>query len=164
MEVDGVARRIEEVTRVSGRDLDPLAVAEGVPQPQDVVLQGLAGRPRRVVTPRCVDERGVRDNFSSAQGEDREECPLLRSAQRDRPVLPVQLHGAQESESSRHIPSVAIHRPAVHRLFAGTAVTWLRSAGVHFRAEIVTGVGGRQIIVEDPSGTLSSCSNRPRPA
>jgi catechol 2,3-dioxygenase-like lactoylglutathione lyase family enzyme len=28
----------------------------------------------------------------------------------------------------------------------------LRSAGVHFRNEIVTGVGGRQIIVEDPSG------------
>jgi catechol 2,3-dioxygenase-like lactoylglutathione lyase family enzyme len=28
----------------------------------------------------------------------------------------------------------------------------LRSAGAHFRNEIVTGVGGRQIIVEDPSG------------
>jgi catechol 2,3-dioxygenase-like lactoylglutathione lyase family enzyme len=27
-----------------------------------------------------------------------------------------------------------------------------RSAGVRFRNEIVTGVGGRQIIVEDPSG------------
>jgi catechol 2,3-dioxygenase-like lactoylglutathione lyase family enzyme len=31
-------------------------------------------------------------------------------------------------------------------------VTSLRSAGVRFRNEIVTGVGGRQIIVEDPSG------------
>ena len=28
----------------------------------------------------------------------------------------------------------------------------LRSGGVHFRNEIVTGVGGRQILVEDPSG------------
>jgi len=28
----------------------------------------------------------------------------------------------------------------------------LRAAGVHFRNEIVTGVGGRQILVEDPSG------------
>jgi catechol 2,3-dioxygenase-like lactoylglutathione lyase family enzyme len=28
----------------------------------------------------------------------------------------------------------------------------LRSAGAHFRNEIVTGVGGRQILVEDPSG------------
>jgi predicted enzyme related to lactoylglutathione lyase len=28
----------------------------------------------------------------------------------------------------------------------------LRSAGAHFRNEIVTGVGGRQIIVDDPSG------------
>jgi catechol 2,3-dioxygenase-like lactoylglutathione lyase family enzyme len=28
----------------------------------------------------------------------------------------------------------------------------LRKKGVHFRNEIVTGVGGRQIMVEDPSG------------
>ncbi len=28
----------------------------------------------------------------------------------------------------------------------------LRQAGVHFRNNIVTGVGGKQIIVEDPSG------------
>jgi hypothetical protein len=28
----------------------------------------------------------------------------------------------------------------------------LRSAGVRFRNDIVTGVGGRQIIIEDPSG------------
>ena len=28
----------------------------------------------------------------------------------------------------------------------------LQKAGVHFRNEIVTGVGGKQIIVEDPSG------------
>jgi catechol 2,3-dioxygenase-like lactoylglutathione lyase family enzyme len=28
----------------------------------------------------------------------------------------------------------------------------LRSAGAHFRNEIVTGVGGKQIIIDDPSG------------
>ena len=28
----------------------------------------------------------------------------------------------------------------------------LRNAGAHFRNEIVTGVGGKQILVEDPSG------------
>ena len=28
----------------------------------------------------------------------------------------------------------------------------LRATGAHFRIEIVTGFGGRQIIVEDPSG------------
>src|ERR1041385_4716235 len=31
-------------------------------------------------------------------------------------------------------------------------VETLRRAGVHFRNDIVTGVGGKQIIVEDPSG------------
>jgi catechol 2,3-dioxygenase-like lactoylglutathione lyase family enzyme len=33
-----------------------------------------------------------------------------------------------------------------------TTVEMLRQAGAHFRNEIVTGVGGRQIIVDDPSG------------
>jgi catechol 2,3-dioxygenase-like lactoylglutathione lyase family enzyme len=28
----------------------------------------------------------------------------------------------------------------------------LRSAGVHFRNDIVTGVGGKQVLIEDPSG------------
>jgi catechol 2,3-dioxygenase-like lactoylglutathione lyase family enzyme len=31
-------------------------------------------------------------------------------------------------------------------------VTRLRQAGAHFRNDIVTGVGGKQIIVDDPSG------------
>lgn len=31
-------------------------------------------------------------------------------------------------------------------------VARLRAAGIRFRSEIVTGVGGRQIIAEDPSG------------
>lgn len=31
-------------------------------------------------------------------------------------------------------------------------VDTLRQAGVHFRNEIVTGVGGKQIILDDPSG------------
>ena len=31
-------------------------------------------------------------------------------------------------------------------------VTALRNAGVHFRNEIVTGVGGNQILLDDPSG------------
>ncbi len=33
-----------------------------------------------------------------------------------------------------------------------TTATALRDAGVHFRNEIVTGVGGKQILLDDPSG------------
>ncbi|MEA2146998.1 MAG: hypothetical protein QOG59_2585 [Solirubrobacteraceae bacterium] len=33
-----------------------------------------------------------------------------------------------------------------------TTVTALREAGVHFRNDIVTGVGGKQILLDDPSG------------
>ena len=36
----------------------------------------------------------------------------------------------------------------------------LRAAGVAFRTDVVDGVGGRQVLVEDPSGTRSSCSSR----
>jgi hypothetical protein len=39
-----------------------------------------------------------------------------------------------------------------YRLSAGTLYPILRNAGVHFRNDIVTGVGGKQIIVDDPSG------------
>ena len=35
-----------------------------------------------------------------------------------------------------------------------TDVERLRAAGVQFRNEIVTGPGGRQILLEDPSGNL----------
>jgi catechol 2,3-dioxygenase-like lactoylglutathione lyase family enzyme len=31
-------------------------------------------------------------------------------------------------------------------------VNQLKKAGAHFRSEIITGVGGKQILVEDPSG------------
>jgi len=34
---------------------------------------------------------------------------------------------------------------------AGT-VEQLRDAGVHFRNDIITGVGGKQILLDDPSG------------
>jgi catechol 2,3-dioxygenase-like lactoylglutathione lyase family enzyme len=28
----------------------------------------------------------------------------------------------------------------------------LRAAGVHLRTELITGVGGRQVVIDDPSG------------
>lgn len=34
----------------------------------------------------------------------------------------------------------------------GEAVARLRNAGVHFRSDVIVGVGGNQAIVEDPSG------------
>jgi catechol 2,3-dioxygenase-like lactoylglutathione lyase family enzyme len=34
----------------------------------------------------------------------------------------------------------------------GATVARLQAAGAHFRNEIVTGIGGSQILVEDPSG------------
>lgn len=51
-----------------------------------------------------------------------------------------------------------------------TTVESLRSSGAHFRNDLVTGVGGKQILLEDPSGnpielfepTLPEASLQPR--
>ena len=40
-------------------------------------------------------------------------------------------------------------------------VARLRARGVSFRNEIVTGPGGKQILVEDPRATWSNCLSRP---
>jgi catechol 2,3-dioxygenase-like lactoylglutathione lyase family enzyme len=56
------------------------------------------------------------------------------------------------------MPNGAVQQPGGWNRFAmqvsdiETTVERLRSDGVHFRGSIVVGVGGKQIIVEDPSG------------
>jgi len=44
------------------------------------------------------------------------------------------------------------NRFAIEVADLATTVAELRKAGAHFRNDIVTGVGGKQILVEDPSG------------
>jgi catechol 2,3-dioxygenase-like lactoylglutathione lyase family enzyme len=44
------------------------------------------------------------------------------------------------------------NRFSIHVSELAEVVKRLRSAGAHFRNDIVTGVGGKQIIVDDPSG------------
>src|SRR5258708_7457583 len=44
------------------------------------------------------------------------------------------------------------NRFAVEVTDLAATVAKLRAAGVHFRNDIVTGVGGKQILVDDPSG------------
>jgi catechol 2,3-dioxygenase-like lactoylglutathione lyase family enzyme len=56
------------------------------------------------------------------------------------------------------MPDGTIPQPGGWNRFAievddlGAMVETLRAAGAHFRNEIVTGVGGKQILLEDPSG------------
>src|SRR5215470_6159780 len=44
------------------------------------------------------------------------------------------------------------NRFAIEVADLASTVEALRKAGVHFRNEMVTGIGGKQILVEDPSG------------
>src|SRR6516165_3424949 len=58
------------------------------------------------------------------------------------------------------MPDGAVPEPGGWNRFAievadlATVVAGLRARGVRFRNEIVNGVGGRQILAEDPSGNL----------
>lgn len=44
------------------------------------------------------------------------------------------------------------------------AVDALRKAGAHFRNDIVTGIGGKQILLDDPSGNPIELFEAPRQA
>ena len=37
----------------------------------------------------------------------------------------------------------------------------MRQAGINFRNDIISGVGGKQILAEDPSGNRLKCSRQP---
>ena len=46
------------------------------------------------------------------------------------------------------------NRFAIELSDLGNTVEALRNAGAHFRSDIIVGVGGKQALVEDPSGNL----------
>ena len=56
------------------------------------------------------------------------------------------------------MPDGTVQQPGGWNRFAvqvndlSATIERLRAAGAHFRNDIVTGVGGKQIIVDDPSG------------
>ena len=64
------------------------------------------------------------------------------------------------SSAGRAMPDGAIPGPGgwnrIHFITADldSEVARLKGAGVHFRNEVVSGPGGRQILVEDPSGNV----------
>ncbi len=60
--------------------------------------------------------------------------------------------GGQPMPDGTHQKPGGWNRFAIEVSDLAAIVESLRKAGVHFRSEIVTGVGGRQIIVDDPSG------------
>ena len=68
------------------------------------------------------------------------------------------LFSGPASSGSRPMPDGRRQEPGGWNRFAievqdlAATVAALRKGGAHFRNEIVTGVGGKQIIVDDPSG------------
>jgi catechol 2,3-dioxygenase-like lactoylglutathione lyase family enzyme len=60
--------------------------------------------------------------------------------------------GGQPMPDGRNQEPGGWNRFAIEVADLNTTVETLRKAGTRFRNDIVTGVGGKQIIVEDPSG------------
>ena len=59
--------------------------------------------------------------------------------------------GQSMPDGSRQTPG-GWNRFAIEVSDLSTFIIPLQNAGVHFRNEIVTGVGGKQVIIDDPSG------------
>jgi catechol 2,3-dioxygenase-like lactoylglutathione lyase family enzyme len=59
--------------------------------------------------------------------------------------------GQHMADGTRQAPG-GWNRFAIEIADLDAMVSELRAAGVHFRNDVVTGVGGKQIIVDDPSG------------
>ena len=56
-------------------------------------------------------------------------------------------------------PSTQLAPPMFMRVAdVAAGVSRLRAAGVHFRNDIVTGPGGKQILVEEPAGNVVELS------
>ncbi len=60
--------------------------------------------------------------------------------------------GSQPMPDGRRPEPGGWNRFSIEVADLGTLVEQLRQAGAHFRNDIVTGVGGKQILLEDPSG------------
>ena len=73
-------------------------------------------------------------------------------------VLVAPVPAGHPGGGSRPMPDGTPQRPGGWNRFmievpdVAAAVEKLRAAGVRFRNEIVTGVGGKQVMIEDPSG------------
>jgi catechol 2,3-dioxygenase-like lactoylglutathione lyase family enzyme len=73
-------------------------------------------------------------------------------------VLVAPVPAGHPGGGSRPMPDGTAQRPGGWNRFMievadlAAAVEELRAAGVRFRNEIVTGVGGKQVMIEDPSG------------
>jgi hypothetical protein len=106
-----VARvRDEHVTRRAV--LDPLG-AQRPPQVTDIGLQGVPGSCRRFRPPQRVRETIDRDNPVGLQEEEREQRPLLRPADRYRPIARTNFQRPE--------------KPKVHELTVGRAGTRLKT-------------------------------------
>jgi catechol 2,3-dioxygenase-like lactoylglutathione lyase family enzyme len=85
-------------------------------------------------------------------------------------VLVAPVPAGHPGGGSRPMPDGTPQRPGGWNRFMlevsdlAAAAQELRAAGVRFRNEIVTGIGGRQVMIEDPSGNPVELFEPMRPA
>jgi len=129
--VDGVGRHLQQVPGRPGGD-DGRRRPEGLAQPDDVGLEGVAGLPRRGLPEHLVDEPVHRDDVAAPQHERGQQRPLARPRHLDGPAGDPDLERPQDAELDllrlpghrgiiASFPARAVGRctPAVRRLYAG---------------------------------------------
>jgi hypothetical protein len=107
---------LQPVPRGVGEDPHALGGLEGAPQPQDVVLQRVGGRPRRMLAPQRLSQLVLADRFAGVQRQHREQAALLGRAEPHRPRRPRQLQRPQDPKrrcTRPHAASLADHHGPV---------------------------------------------------
>jgi hypothetical protein len=128
--VDGVGGDLQQVAGRPGGD-DGRRRPEGLAQPDDVGLEGVAGLPRRGLPEHLVDEPVLRDDVAAPEQERGQQRPLARSRHLDGPAGDPDLERPQDAELNllrlpghrgiiASLLAVAVGRctPAVRRLTA----------------------------------------------
>jgi hypothetical protein len=73
-------------------------IAQCLAQVRHIPLQRFRCRRRRSVAPQLIDQTIARDRLPTAQQQDREQRPLLRPAEQNRPLLLDHLERPQDAE------------------------------------------------------------------
>ena len=79
VQIELVALDVEYVAGWASRQS---CVSERFPEPRDVVVEGMARRRRRPLSPEAIDEAVAGDDLVGVQEEDREQRTLLRAPER----------------------------------------------------------------------------------
>jgi hypothetical protein len=118
MGVDGLGGQLQHVARCPGGD-GRRGRPEGLAQPDDVGLEGVAGLPRRRLAEQLIDEPVHSDDAAAPEQQRGQQRPLTRSRHLDGPAGDPDLERSQDAELD--VVRLPGHRAIIASLLAFAA-------------------------------------------